>query len=122
MTSQESESPVSMGNRKERGARSADPLAKVIEALVRDGKYVSRYEWPLRLFQFMYWLIDNAETKESLKESALLFCAIAISQESKKLRKRLVSISGVELLLLTLKHPLIFSDEAEGFGEGPVLA
>jgi hypothetical protein len=97
--SQQTESSSLRG--KGKGSRPTDPLAKVIEALVRDGKFISEYEWPLRLFQFMYWLIDDVETKVSLKEAALLFCSMAISQESDKVKKRFLSASGAELLLLT---------------------
>jgi hypothetical protein len=100
--SQQTESSSLRG--KGKGSRPADPLAKVIEALVRDGKFISEYEWPLRLFQFMYWLIDDVETKVSLKEAALVFCSMAISQESDKVKKRFLSASGAELLLLTISR------------------
>jgi hypothetical protein len=103
MVSQEDKSSSLKETRKR--SRPDTPLAKVIEALIHEGDPISGYERPLRLFQFMYWLIDDAETKESLKESALLFCAIAISQESKKLRKRFTSASGFELLFLTISAP-----------------
>ena len=81
------------------------PLAKAIEVFVSDEKPASEYERPLRLFQFRYWLIDDAVTRVSFQDAALLFSSIAMGQEASKIRSRFSTASGFELMLLAISRP-----------------
>jgi hypothetical protein len=83
---------------------SVVPLAKAVEALVRDEKPVSELERPLRLFQLRYWLIDDEETQVSFRDAGLLFCAATIRQEARTLRQRFRGAGGFELMLLTISR------------------